>query len=41
MVGEETFDPVQMQQLYALGLRMAGAGEPWFTHAPGQQSSPP
>ncbi len=36
MVGDEVFDPVQMQQLYDLGLRMAGARDPWFTQPPGQ-----
>jgi hypothetical protein len=40
MVGEETFDPVQMQQLYDLGLRMAAVREPWFTRPPGQQLAP-
>jgi hypothetical protein len=40
MVGEETFDPVQMQQLYDLGLRMAGVREPWSTRPPGQQPAP-
>ena len=36
MAGDEVFDPVQMNMLYELGLRMAGSGDPWFTHAPGQ-----
>ena len=36
MAGDEVFDPVQMQKLYDLGLRMAGSGEPWFTQPPGQ-----
>jgi hypothetical protein len=40
MVGEEIFDPVQMQQLYDLGLRMAGTREPWSTRQPGQQPAP-
>ncbi len=33
MVGEEVFDPVQMQKLYDLGLRMAG-GARTLVHAP-------
>ena len=40
MAGEEVFDPVQMQALYDLGLRMATSGEPWFTQPPGQQPPP-
>ncbi len=40
MVGEEIFDPVQMQQLYDLGLRMAGTRDPWSTRQPGQQPAP-
>jgi predicted acylesterase/phospholipase RssA len=35
MAGEEVFDPVQMQKLYDLGLRMASASDPWFTQPPG------
>jgi hypothetical protein len=40
MVAEEMFDPAHMQALYALGLQMAGAKEPWFMHAPGWRSNP-
>jgi hypothetical protein len=40
MAGEEVFDPVQMQRLFDLGLRMAGKPDPWFTQPPGQQPSP-
>lgn len=36
MAGDEIFDPVQMQKLYDLGLRMAGSGDVWFTQPPGQ-----
>jgi predicted patatin/cPLA2 family phospholipase len=36
MAAEEVFDPVQMQALYDVGLRMAGAPDPWITRAPGQ-----
>jgi predicted acylesterase/phospholipase RssA len=37
MASEEIFDPVHMQQLYNLGLRMAGAPDPWFVQLPGRQ----
>jgi hypothetical protein len=37
MAGDEVFDPAQMQQLYDLGLRMAGSSDAWFTQPPGQQ----
>jgi hypothetical protein len=40
MAGDEVFDPVQMQALYDVGLRMATSGEPWFTQPPGQQPPP-
>jgi predicted acylesterase/phospholipase RssA len=40
MVSEETFDPVQMHQLYDLGLRMAAARDPWFTQPPGREPTP-
>jgi len=36
MAGDEVFDPVQMQQLYDLGLRMAGSSDAWSTQPPGQ-----
>jgi hypothetical protein len=36
MAGDELFDPAHMQKLYDLGLRMAGARDPWFTQPPGQ-----
>ena len=40
MVGEEVFDPAQMQLLYELGHRMALAGEPWLTRLPGRRPDP-
>jgi hypothetical protein len=36
MSGEEVFDPVQMQVLYNLGLRMAASSDAWSTRPPGQ-----
>ncbi|MCA3177194.1 MAG: patatin-like phospholipase family protein [Burkholderiaceae bacterium] len=36
MAGDEVFDPVQMQALYALGVRMATSGNAWFSQPPGQ-----
>jgi hypothetical protein len=40
MVAEETFDPVQMQQLYDLGLRMAADGGEWSSEPPGRRLTP-
>lgn len=40
MVGDEVFDPVQMQVLYDLGHRMAAAGGEWFTQPPGRRTEP-
>jgi len=36
MTSEEVFDPVQMQLLYDLGLRMAASSDAWATQPPGQ-----
>jgi predicted patatin/cPLA2 family phospholipase len=33
---DEVFDPVQMQALYEIGLRMAASGDSWATQPPGQ-----
>ncbi len=40
MVGDEVFDPVQMQLLYDLGQRMALGGAKWFTQPPGRREDP-
>ncbi len=40
MNSAETFDPVAMQSLYDLGLRMALAGGHWSTQPPGQRDDP-
>jgi hypothetical protein len=40
MIGDETFDPVQMQKLYDIGYRMAAGPEPWLTRLPGRRSDP-
>ena len=40
MVGDEVFDPVQMQQLYDIGHRMAVGPEPWLTQLPGRRPDP-
>lgn len=40
MIGDEVFDPAQMQLLYDLGLRMAANPEPWLTQLPGRRSEP-
>ncbi len=36
--GDETFDPVVMQQLYDIGYQIARAGPPWNTLPPGVHS---
>jgi hypothetical protein len=41
IVGEETFDPVQMRALYEIGYRSALAGPVWETRPPGFQDEPP
>jgi predicted acylesterase/phospholipase RssA len=38
--GDEVFDPVQMQVLYDLGLRMAADGGEWSTEPPGRRLTP-
>lgn len=40
MIGDEVFDPVQMQMLYDIGHRMAVGPEPWLTRLPGRRSDP-
>ena len=40
MVGDEVFDPVQMQLLYELGHRMALQEPRWLTQLPGLRSQP-
>jgi hypothetical protein len=40
MNSAETFDPVMMQTLYELGLRMAASGGHWSTLPPGQRADP-
>jgi hypothetical protein len=35
MAGEEVFDPAHMQELYDLGLRMAGSSGAWSAQPPG------
>jgi predicted patatin/cPLA2 family phospholipase len=37
MSGDEVFDPVQMQMLYDVGLRIATNGDPWARLPPGRQ----
>jgi predicted acylesterase/phospholipase RssA len=37
MIGEEIFDPAHMQELYDLGLRMAGASDAWSAQPPGHE----
>ena len=40
MVGDEVFDPVQMQKLYELGHRMALKEPRWLTQLPGLRPDP-
>ena len=40
MDGDETFDPVKMSMLYAVGYRIAAAGDSWATAPPGQRQEP-
>ena len=40
MVGDEVFDPVQMQKLYDLGHRMALQEPRWLTQLPGRRPDP-
>ncbi len=40
MDADETFDPVKMNMLYAVGYRIAVAAAPWATAPPGQQQDP-
>jgi hypothetical protein len=40
MSSAETFDPVAMQSLYDLGLRMAASSGSWDTLPPGQREEP-
>ncbi|HYN61608.1 MAG TPA: hypothetical protein VET87_19025, partial [Rubrivivax sp.] len=40
MSSAETFDPVAMQSLYGLGLRMAASSDSWATLPPGQRAEP-
>jgi hypothetical protein len=40
MDADETFDPVNMNMLYAVGYRIAVAADPWATAPPGQQQDP-
>jgi hypothetical protein len=40
MSSAETFDPVAMQSLYELGLRMAASSDSWATLPPGQRAEP-
>jgi hypothetical protein len=41
IVGEETFDPVQMRALYDIGYQRALVGPVWETRPPGFQVDPP
>ena len=40
MIGDEVFDPVQMQLLYDLGHRMALQEPRWLTQLPGRRPDP-
>jgi len=40
MGSAETFDPVAMQTLFDLGLRMAATSDSWDTQPPGQREVP-
>jgi hypothetical protein len=40
MNADETFDPVNMNMLYAVGYRIAVSADPWATAPPGQQQVP-